>query len=477
MMSYQRAPVVLFLVADTGGGHRSAANAIRAAMNLIAPESIKNSNASEPPLQLPFSPQAFLPPSWNAVLRPWRAEVHDIFEECGMAPLRRTARMYGPTVERTPRVYASFYHASNTRATYAAISALTQQMLRQGLKEMIRELRPDVIVSVHSLLTKSTWNMTQSLGVQIPYITVVTDLIRFHRAWAFPKVDVCVAPTEEAKQQLIGFGMPEEKIQLLGMPIHPKFAIAPNEIASQRKALGLREDVFTILLVGGGDGVGGLKDIAHAFTHSHLPLQMIVVTGRNEALRRQLTEESAQFPFPSAILGFVDNMPDLMRASDVIVTKAGPGTIMEALSCGLPIILTSAIPGQEVGNIDFVVQHNVGVYAPELSDMVSHVHRLIALNASQREEISQRACALSSAQASFAIAKLILQYVPAPRSISLWNRSLYAAGKTVRSAKRRDKQQKINMRLLSRSSLYLRRRLRLFNKITQRRHNAGDNRG
>ncbi len=474
-MSYQRAPVVLFLVADTGGGHRSAANAIRAAMNLIAPEATKNAQSAEPALKLPFSPQDFLPPEWNAVSRPYRAEIHDIFEECGKSFLRRTARMYGPTVERTPRVYASFYYASNTRATYAAVSALTQQLLRQGLKELIREMRPDVIVSVHSLLTKSTWNMTQSLGVQIPYITVVTDLIRFHRAWAYPKVDICVAPTEEAKQQLIGFGMPEEKIQLLGMPIHPKFAIAPNDVAAQRKTLGLREDIFTVLLVGGGDGVGGLKDIAHTFVRSQLPMQMIVVAGRNEALRRQLTEESAQFLFPSAILGFVDNMPDLMRASDVIVTKAGPGTIMEALSCGLPIILTSAIPGQEVGNIDFVVQHGVGVYAPDLSDMVSQVRRLIELDPSQREAISQRARALSSAQASFAIAKLILQYVPAPRSISPWNRSLYGAGKTAREAKRRANKPKNNIKMLSRSSLYLRRRLRLLQKITRRRHNTNGN--
>ncbi len=426
MTATRRIPVVLFLIADTGGGHRSAANAIRAAMDLIMTESLTGERpASMRAIDrslMPFDPHELQPKSWNGKRRPWRAEIHDIFQECGLGPLKRTARLYGPTVEKTPIVYASLYRATNTRPTYAALSVVTNRMLRQGLRRLIGRMRPDLIVSVHPLLTRSTINLVQNLDIQIPFITVVTDLIRFHRAWAEPRIDVCCAPTEEARQQLIDFGMPPEKIRLLGMPIHPKFALPPVERETTRTFLGLQPDRYTVLLVGGGDGVGGIGDAAEALAASGLPVQLIVVTGRNRELYDDLTEQAKSYPIPCAILSFVQNMPDLMHAADVIVTKAGPGSIMEALSCGLPIILFNAIPGQEEGNITFVQEHRVGVYSPDPDQIVQHVQNLLVLNPEQREEISRRAKSLSNARATFDIAQLILSNIPSAATVSPWSK-------------------------------------------------------
>src|SRR5271165_6353965 len=120
----RRVPKVLFLIADTGGGHRSAANAIRAAMDIISPETFSSFRpATYPPIDvstLPFAPASMLPQSWGGVQRAWQADIHDVFQECGPSPLRHTANLYGPTVEKLPRLYASLWHATNTRATYAA---------------------------------------------------------------------------------------------------------------------------------------------------------------------------------------------------------------------------------------------------------------------------------------------------------------------------------------------------------------------
>jgi len=422
MTATRRVPVILFLIADTGGGHRSAANAIRAAMDLINTESTTNSNK---PLvtfnanELTFSTQDYIPSSWGKSARPWRAEIHDIFQECGLLPLRRTAKLYGPTVEKTPSVYAGFYYVTNIKPAYAALSVFTQTMLTRGLLELVDVMQPDVIVSVHPLLTHSTLNLIRHTGVTIPFITVVTDLVRFHRAWAEPEVDVCSAPTEAARELLIELGMPAEKIRLLGMPIHPKFCLPPADRTALITEMKMDPARFTVLVVGGGDGVGGLGETTLALANSGLPIQMMVVTGRNRSLFQELSQMT--LPIPTKILGFVQNMPDLMRSADVIVTKAGPGTIMEALSCGLPIILTGAIPGQEEGNIVFVEENHVGELARTPDAVVDAVERLTRLGADEMAEIRRRASKLSNPRASFDIARLIFSYLPSPRSISQWN--------------------------------------------------------
>ncbi|MBA3823218.1 MAG: hypothetical protein H0X24_04825, partial [Ktedonobacterales bacterium] len=233
-MAGSRVPRILFLIADTGGGHRSAANAIRAAMDLIAPE-IDIPNAPAPHVgidaqELPFSPSVYLPAAWSQVPRPWHADIHDIFQECGRSPIRRTMKMYGPAVTNTPTLYAGFYYATNTLPIFTALSALNKSLIRRGLIEALPRWRPDLIVSVHPLLTQPTLEIVRRVfHAKIPAITVVTDLVRFHRAWAMPDVDFCIVPTAAARDLMVQIGMPPNKIRLVGMPIHPKFCLPPAE--------------------------------------------------------------------------------------------------------------------------------------------------------------------------------------------------------------------------------------------------------
>ncbi len=424
MANSRRVPVILFLIADTGGGHRSAANAIRAAMDLIAAETNlhdPNHTSAINSDRLPFDPHDLIPPQWGGSERPWHGEIHDIMQECGRYPLGPLANLYGPTVELRPLVYASFWHVTNTRLTYSAMSSFTRTMLRRGLIDLFSRLRPDVIVSVHGLLTRPTLRIMQEMGVRVPFVTVVTDMVRFHRAWCEPEVDEVSVPTDAARDLLIEQGMPPEKIRILGMPIHPKFCLPPADRSEMRRSLGLDPEMLTILLVGGGEGLGGIGEAARAIAHAELPVQQIVVTGRNRSLYQHLMAERASFGVPTAVLGFVQNMPDLMRTADLIVTKAGPGTIAEAMACALPIILTGAIPGQEVGNIGYVVQHGVGLLATTPTEIVAAVQRLAQRESAELRTMREHALQLSNPRASFEIAQMILRYLPSPRAISPWS--------------------------------------------------------
>ena len=139
-----------------------------------------------------------------------------------------------------------------------------------------------------------------------------------------------------------------------------------------------------------------------ALAEDRQPWQLVVICGRNEKLRRRLYELEASTPM--LILGFVDYLPELMRACDLVVTKAGPGAIAEALATGLPLVITGFLPGQESPNVDFVVESGIGSFAPKESDLRDEV-RVLAEGGPTWREMSRRAEELAHPYASSDIAR------------------------------------------------------------------------
>lgn len=191
-----------------------------------------------------------------------------------------------------------------------------------------------------------------------------------------------------------------------------------------RLALGLHPDVPTVLVVGGGDGVGGLAAIvpaltaalgassAAAATDGAAPVaQVLVVCGKNEAVRRRVAAAPAVPRVSLTVTGFVTNMADWMGAADCLVTKAGPGTIAEALICGLPMVLSAYLPGQEAPNVPFVVEGGVGVYRRRPREIAAIVAGWFA-DPTKLECMSARALALGRANASRDIARSIGEMIP-----------------------------------------------------------------
>ena len=407
MKGTARPRTVLFLISDTGAGHRSAANAIHAAMRLV-----------EQQTQRAPRPGVARPPCHDPN---WRAVIVDGFAECANFPLRKGVFLYGPAIKHSPRLYSRLFHMTNTVNRFNAAYRISQPFLRQGITELLRRTRPDVIVSVHPLLNHITLQAMRELGLRLPFITVITDLVSIHTAWVAPGVTACVVPTEAARDYAISAGVAAKRVRLLGMPIDPSYATQPaNTLAERKAALGLDPGLPTILLVGGGEGAGGLRQAAYALSRLPLAAQLVIVTGRNLALYHTLQEEQSSFNMPTTILGFVHNMPELMRAADLVATKAGPGSISEAMACGLPIVLTGYIPGQEEGNVDYVLSNRIGVLATTSDQVVAAVRSLLTPGSAALEEMRANIARLSHPRASFDIARLILSYVPAAGVASAW---------------------------------------------------------
>lgn len=401
---------ILFLIADTGAGHRSAANAIRNAILFLSEQEQAawlHGQAVE------NGEEASAPPTY-------RIEIVDVFDEYSRFPLREAVKLYGPAIRYNPRLYGRFFHISNKVRRVEAAKTVASPLIHNGLMRLITTVKPDVIVSIHPMLNHVTINALEDLGLHIPFLTVVTDLVSVHHAWFAPGADAYIVPTEAARQLYLARGLAPERVHLLGMPIDPRFSqpVASKEVLRHR--LELEPGLPVVLLAGGGEGSGGLQASVRAISQARLPVQLLVVTGRNRRLYARLQSARSNLHVPAKIFGFVNNMPELMRASDVIVTKAGPGTISEALACGLPIILSGYVPGQEEGNVDFVVRNDVGVLVEDTHALVNALRTLVkpgsALSCRQREN----ALRLRRPEASFAIARCILSFLPAGDEPGIW---------------------------------------------------------
>lgn len=402
---------ILFLIADTGAGHRSAANALRNAVNIIAEEEHQKWLAGQLEVQ-------------SAATRPepptYRVEIVDVFEQYSRFPLREAVKLYGPTIRYNPSLYGRFFRMTNRAQSVAAVKTMAGPLIHKGLLRLITSKQPDVIVSIHPMLNHVTIAAINELGLKIPFLTVVTDLISVHHSWYAPGADSYVVPTEPARQLYLKRRLDPEKIHVLGMPIDPKYTLPMPSKEQMRRKLGLDLDVPVVLLTGGGDGAGGLHRAVHAISQARLPVQLLVVTGKNKRLFIQLQRERAHLKVPLKIFGFVNNMPEMMHAADVIITKAGPGTICEALSCDLPIILSGFVPGQEEGNVTFVTENNAGVMADDPLEIVNALRRLIKPGSQLLKQQLENARRISRPRASFEIARHILSFVCPYDELGIW---------------------------------------------------------
>jgi len=404
---------ILFLIADTGAGHRSAANAIRHAITLLSQQEQEQWRSQHDGADDAQLSSESAPPTY-------RVEIVDVFDEYAQFPLREAARLYGPVIRYNPRLFGRVFHSINDARRVTAVQNVAHPMVHNGLARLFTTMRPDVIVSVHPLLNHITIEVLRDLGCHVPFVTVVTDLVSVHYTWFAPGADSYIVPTEDARQVYLSRGLDPRRVHILGMPIDPKFSRPTDSKEELREKFGLQADVPVALLVGGGDGAGGLYDAVRAISRARLPVQLLIVTGRNRRLYARLQRTRSSLHVPARVFGFVQNMPELMRAADVIVTKAGPGTIMEALICGLPIVLSGYVPGQEEGNVDFVLNSGVGTLAHDAIELVDTLRLLLKPGSELMRQQRENAQRLSRPQASFEIARCILSYVSAPAAASVW---------------------------------------------------------
>jgi len=337
---------ILLLISDTGGGHRSAAEAITAALTEYAPPTL------------------------------FDTRIDDVAAHCSF-PLTELGTAYSAALRLAPPIYGALYHATNGRRRFRGVVRFCEPLYRERLRRLFLEYRPNVIVSVHPLLNHAALRARADARLRAPILTVITDLGRVHEGWLIPEADAVVVPAREVYERARERGVPAERLLQLGHPVHPRFEDLTTPKAELRRQLGLPEQTKVALLMAGGEGGGKLFATTLALAKSQLPLHLVVVTGRNAALRQRLTDMQRSLPVPMTILGYSEQIHALMRASDLLVTKAGPGTLAEASVAEVPVVVYDFVPGQERGNLDYVRNNGIGIVALSTGDVVRAVRRLV----------------------------------------------------------------------------------------------------
>lgn len=365
---HPRKPHVLFLFSDTGGGHRSAAEAIIEAMELEYPEA-------------------------------FTAEMVDFYRGFGPGPMRSMPELY-PEMVKARRLWQASFYATDGRAQARVMTASLWPLVRVPTRKLVRTHPADLIVTVHPLA--NTFALMALGAKRPPFYTVVTDLVTTHALWFDKRADRILVPTELARQRAIAHHMPPEIIEVVGLPVAERYCAPIGNKLALRRRLGWPADKPIVLMVGGGDGIGPLGKMARAIDESGLDLGLVIVCGRNQKL--QSTLQGQTWENPTFIHGFTRDMPDFMRAADIIVTKAGPGTIAEALNASLPIILYTKIAGQEDGNVTFVVSEGAGVWAPKAQLVVRALTRWIC-RPEERAQVADKARRVARPESAHLVAR------------------------------------------------------------------------
>lgn len=363
-------PHILFLFSDTGGGHRSAAEAIIEALELEYGDACTT-------------------------------EMLDFFKGYAPLPFNKMPDWY-PDMVKAPHLWGLSFKMSDGRMRARAITASMWPYLGHAARKIVKDHPSDLVVTVHPLATTV---ILKALGTnRPPFITVVTDMVTTHALWYDQRADLIFVPTETARQRALEFNMMPEKVRVVGQPVAERCSIPTGDKRALREKLGWEQDKTIVLLVGGGEGMGPLGKTARAIATSGLDVRLVIVTGRNQRLKAHL--QSIDWPVPVRIYGFTKEMPDFMRAADMLVTKAGPGTIAEALNASLPIILYARLPGQEDGNVTFVVEEDVGVWAPHPWGVVETLREWLE-NPEARQKIIRNCQRAARPDASRQIARAI----------------------------------------------------------------------
>ena len=349
-MFRNRGPKILIISSDTGGGHRSAAAAIVAGVQKF------------------FEGESYAVRVVRAV-------------EDSHAVTEKLVRLYNWLLRNRQHWMKYLYWGVNrfrpeTRHFF-------QKRCIGYVVELFERWCPHVVVSVHPLTQHIFARVLKQLKLadRIPLVSVVTDpYYGFWRGWACDDVTLYLVATEGARQQLIDYGIASDRIKISGMPVHPKFAY-PGEVAARaaRRALDLDPEKFTVFVNAGWEGGGNVPQIFRELVRGKLDVQAIFLAGRNEELKLEAESLAFSASFPIKVIGYSDQVEQLMGAANVMISKLGGLTTFEAFACRLPIIADGTTPPmpQEAGAASLIVKRGAGVLLERATDIVPVIRRMV----------------------------------------------------------------------------------------------------
>jgi len=382
-----RKPKILIAYVHTGGGHLSAARAIEAAI------------------------QERYPGQYDVA-------IVNVSVASGSQGVNMLYESYNLMLKADPRYAKHGLKLLNVVNMERMVIPMARRAFNNVRRMLVRE-RPDIIVSVHGMLNHALISILKEYEWQekVPYVIVCTDLTdNFLKGWANPEATRVVTFTDLAKRQMIDFGVPAEKIVVHnGFPVNPAFFTQCTATKQECRAqLGLDEKTFTVLVSIGGMAIPSkTTSIVKTLLRSGLSMQLLVICGMNRSLKRRMHYVARTTSLRMHVHGFTQRIHQMMTASDVMIAKPGPGTIMEAVIKELPMLLdhvTEPMP-QEQGNLRYAVERGVAMEFTtyrQLPHLIEHLMNSPQEYARMQENMRN----MKNEQAIFEVVETILAEIP-----------------------------------------------------------------
>jgi processive 1,2-diacylglycerol beta-glucosyltransferase len=372
---------------------------------------------------------AALEEAWRA-LRP-----NDVVERVDLirffSPLHKKiyADGYVKLVERAPELWGLLFGKTDDPRVARRLGRLRRAFSSNSRKKFtnyLKQFKPDAVLCTHFTpletlgLLKSpedkvvrSPNLIGEMGTRItrpsgnwsrPFVVSIVTDFEAHALWMDTCVDLYCVAAEETRARLIARGVPADNAVVTGIPIAARFSSKPDA-RTVRKTLGLRNDLPVLLVLSGGFGMGPVAKILAELDKVPQPFQTVVVTGRNDELRRDLA--TLDYTHPTHVLGFATNMHELMAVADLIITKPGGLTSSEALALGKPLFILNPIPGQEAANSDFLLERGAAAKANRVEELPFRIKQL--LGSKKLAEMARAAKSLGRPQSATAVCKEVLK--------------------------------------------------------------------
>jgi processive 1,2-diacylglycerol beta-glucosyltransferase len=320
---------------------------------------------------------AALEEAWTAVCPADEVRRVDLLDLVPKLQRKVYAEGYVKLIAHAPELYELFFNKTDNPRRLRELGTFRRRFAEHTNRKFVRlvkQFAPDVVLCTHFLPLEVLGALKSKSGAEHPFVVCVVTDFEAHALWMEPAVDLYCVAAEETKARLVARQVESGRVAVTGIPIAERFS-RPIDAAAVRRRCGLRDDLPTILVLGGGFGMGPVAEILQSLDGVEREFQTVVVAGRNDALRRELASQDRRHP--THVLGFVSNMHEIMSVADLTISKPGGLTTAEALALGKPLFILNPIPGQETANSDFLLERGAAAKANRVEDLPFRIDRLL----------------------------------------------------------------------------------------------------
>ncbi len=366
------AQTILVLTNDAGMGHRQAALATVAALER----------------------------RYGDVCRP--VLLNPLEEPGAPSSLRNLQSDFNRIVQHAPRLYALGHGVGNSYLPTRLMERMESRFLLEPIGGVLARTQPNIVVTTHPSYIYLLVDYRRRHHATWPLVVLVTDLARLQRLWFRKEVDLYLVPTEEAAQLSARRGIQPDRVRVTGIPVNLRLADAAETKAALRARFGWDARLPVVLAVG-SRRVRDFPGVLSALNAALLPIQLVVVTGDDEELLAEV--QAIDWQIPVELHGYVDDLPDRLRAADAVISKAGGLTVAESLAAGVPLFIIQSMPMHEQGNAAYVIAGGAGLRAENPAELADALHGALANGGRLLSAMADNARRLGRPRAAYAVAE------------------------------------------------------------------------